>query len=131
MAAPQNTSWIIELRSRLSTPPARRLPPTDARRAAVLVSLYVDAGELWTVLTERTEKPPRHKDPGRPSGATAQIAFPGGSLERDEQPWAGTLRGAEEEIGIESRKIMHLGDLDEIETPSGLRITPCVGAVIR
>ncbi len=120
MTEPLLTSWIIELRGRLSAPSPRRLPPTDARQAAVLVPLYVDAGELWTVLTKRTEKLPHHK---------GQIAFPGGSLEAGEDPWAGALRETEEEIGIEPKKIVRLGDLDESETPSGFRIVPCVGAV--
>ena len=116
----QKNSWILELRSRLGTPPARRLPPTDARQAAVLVPLYVDAGELWTVLTQRTDKLPHHK---------GQIAFPGGSLEEGEDPWAAAVRETEEEIGIVRKKILRLGDLDEAETPSGFRIVPCVGVV--
>ena len=114
------SSWIVELRSRLQSPPGNRLPPTDARQAAVLVPLYVDAGELWTVLTQRTDTLPHHK---------GQIAFPGGSLESGEEPWDAAVRETEEEIGIERKKILRLGDLDEAETPTGFRIVPCVGAV--
>ena len=114
------SSWIVELRSRLQNPPAHRLPPTDARQAAVLVPLYVDAGELWTVLTQRTDTLPHHK---------GQIAFPGGSLESGEEPWDAAVRETEEEIGIERKKVLRLGDLDEAETPTGFRIVPCVGAV--
>ena len=113
-------SWILEIRARLSNPAPRRLPPTDTRQAAVLVPLYVDAGELWTILTQRTRKLPHHK---------GQIAFPGGSLEPGEDPWAGALRETCEEIGIESKRVLRLGELDEVETPSGFRIVPCVGAV--
>ena len=109
MSEPQIHSWIVELRNRLSTPPAGRLPPTDDRQAAVLVPLYVDAGELWTVLTQRTDKLPHHK---------GQIAFPGGSLEAGEDPWEAAVRETEEEIGIERKKILRLGDLDEAQTPS-------------
>ncbi len=138
MSEPPNSSWIVELRNRLSTPPARRLPPTDDRQAAVLVPLYVDAGELWTVLTQRTDKLPHQEGSERPFGATAQIAFPGGSLEPGEDPWDGAVRETEEEIGLERKKILRLGDLDEAAvprspsfggTPSGFRIVPCVGAV--
>ncbi len=129
MTDPQKHSWIVELRQRLSTPPGRRLPPTEDRQAAVLVPLYVDAGELWTVLTQRTDKLPHHK---------GQIAFPGGSLEAGEEPWDAAVRETEEEIGLERKKILSLGDLDEAAlsrsppsggTPSGFRIVPCVGAV--
>ena len=113
-------SWIMEIRGRLSSPPARRLPPTDDRQAAVLVPLYVDAGELWTLLTLRSDKLPHHK---------GQIAFPGGSLESGEDAWTAAARETEEEIGIERGKILQLGELDEAQTPTGFRITPCVGAV--
>lgn len=120
MTEPQWNSWIIELRSRLGTPAAKRLPPTDARQAAVLVPLYVDAGELWTLLTQRTDKLPHHK---------GQIAFPGGSLDPGEKPWDAAVRETEEEVGIDRRRILRIGELDEAETPSGFRIVPCVGAV--
>lgn len=113
-------SWIIELRQRLGSPAGRRLPPSEARQAAVLVPLYVEAGELWTVLSKRTEALPHHK---------GQIAFPGGSLETDEDAWTAALRETEEEIGLEPGRILRLGQLDEAETPSGFRIIPCVGAV--
>lgn len=114
------TSWISEVRLRLGNPGARRLPPSDARPAAVLVPLYVDAGELWTVLTKRSEELPHHK---------GQIAFPGGGLEPGEDVWAGALREAQEEIGLDPKRVVPLGQLDEAATPSGYRIVPCVGAV--
>lgn len=113
-------SWIFELRNRLAAPPPRRLTPGDARRAAVLVPLFVDAGELWTILTKRAETLPHHK---------SQIAFPGGGLEIGEDHWAGALREAEEEIGLAVSKIVKIGELDEAATPSGFQIVPCVGAV--
>ncbi len=116
--APQ--SWILALRERLASPPPRRLPPRDARQAAVLVPLYVDAGQLWTVLTRRTDELPHHR---------GQIAFPGGGREIGEEPWETALRETEEEIGLDPAKVLKLGQLDEAETPSGFRIIPCVGAV--
>ena len=113
-------SWIVDVRQRLSSPPPLRQTPKEARQAAVLVPLYVDAGELWTVLTKRSENLPHHR---------SQIAFPGGGLEIGEDPWAAALRESEEELGIDTSKILHLGELDEAETPSGFHIVPCVGAV--
>ena len=113
-------SWITELRRRLTSPPARRLPHDDSRQAAVLVPLYVDARELWTILTKRSDDLPTHK---------GQIAFPGGSLEPGEDLWDGALREAHEEVGIDPQKVLRLGELDETETGSGFRIVPCVGAV--
>ncbi len=113
-------SWIVELRARLEQPAPNRLPPTDARRAAVLIPLYVDAGELWTLLTRRSVELPTHK---------GQIAFAGGSLEEGETPWEAALREANEEIGLDPAKVLRLGELDEAVTPSGFQITPCVGTV--
>lgn len=114
-------SWIQEVRLRLDTPPPRRLEkPTAARPAAVLVPLYVDAGELWVVLTRRAETLPHHR---------GQIAFPGGTLEATEDAWAGALRESHEEIGLEPKRVLPLGQLDEAQTPSGFTIVPCVGAI--
>jgi 8-oxo-dGTP pyrophosphatase MutT (NUDIX family) len=113
-------SWILDLRERLAAPPPRRLPPSDLRQAAVLVPLYVQAGELWTLLTKRTDTLPSHR---------GQIAFPGGGREIGEEPWAAALRESHEEIGLDPRRILPLGQLDEGESPAGFRIIPCVGVV--
>lgn len=114
------SSWILQVRQRLESPPPSRLGPKEARQAAVLVPLYVEAGQLWTVLTRRTEELPHHR---------GQIAFPGGGREIGEDPWQTALRESQEEIGLDPQKVLKLGELDEAETPSGYRIIPCVGAV--
>lgn len=113
-------SWITQVRASLHAVQPRRLAPTDARQAAVLVPLYVNAGGLWTLLTKRAEHLPHHK---------GQIAFPGGSLEPGEDNWQAALRETHEEVGIDPKTVLELGQLDESETPSGFRIVPCVGAV--
>lgn len=118
-------SWIVELRGRLEEPPARRLPALgqpaqEVRRAAVLVPLYVDAGQLWVLLTRRSDEVPHHR---------GQVAFPGGALELGESHWEAALRETREEIGVEPKTILPLGVLDEASTPSGFHIVPCVGAV--
>jgi len=112
-------SWILTLRELLASPP-RRLPPSELRPASVLVPLYVDAGELWTVLTKRTDTLPSHR---------SQIAFPGGGRELKEDPWAAAVREAQEEIGLDPRVVLKLGELDEVESPMGFRVIPCVGAI--
>ena len=118
--ATERKSWILDVRDRLASPPPRRLPASDLRQAAVLVPLYVDAGELWTVLTKRTDTLPSHR---------SQIAFPGGGRELKEDPWAAATREAHEEIGLNPATVLHLGELDEGETPAGFRVIPCVGAI--
>lgn len=120
--APPRHSWIEEVRYRLESPPPKRLPHPEAavRRAAVLVPLYVDAGELWTWLTRRSEDLPHHR---------SQIAFPGGTLDPGEDHWQAAVREAHEEIALEPKTALRLGDLDELETGTGFRIIPCVAAV--
>jgi 8-oxo-dGTP pyrophosphatase MutT (NUDIX family) len=113
-------SWILALRERLASPPPRRLAASDVRQASVLVPLYVDAGELWTVLTVRTDNLPSHR---------SQIAFPGGGKELKEDAWAAALRETQEEIGFDPKRVLRLGELDEVESPAGFRVIPCVGAV--
>lgn len=116
----ERRSWIAEIRDRLVSPPPRRLPASDLRQASVLVPLYVDAGELWTVLTKRTEDLPSHR---------GQIAFPGGGRELKEDPWAAALRESQEEIGLDPKRVLPLGMLNEQETAAGFRVIPCVGAI--
>lgn len=120
MSAP-SSPWIEELRGRLSSPSPRRLPVQEGRQAAVLVPLYVDSGELWTLLTKRAEELPHHR---------SQFAFPGGGRELGEDPWAAALRETQEEIGLDPKSVLRLGELDEVRTDSsGFSIVPCVGAV--
>jgi 8-oxo-dGTP pyrophosphatase MutT (NUDIX family) len=114
------SSWIVQVRRQLASPPPARMTPKEARQAAVMVPLFVDAGQLWTVLTRRTEELPHHR---------GQIAFPGGGREIGEEPWTTALRESQEEIGLDPTRVLKLGELDEAETPSGFRIIPCVGAV--
>lgn len=116
----QRRSWIMEVRDRLATPAPRRLAANDLRPASVLVPLYVDAGELWTVLTRRADTLPTHR---------SQIAFPGGGRELKEDPWDAALRETREEIGLDPKSVLRLGELDEGETPAGFRVIPCVGAI--
>jgi 8-oxo-dGTP pyrophosphatase MutT (NUDIX family) len=112
--------WIKDVSARLETPPPTRLAPSDSRQAAVLVPLFVEAGQLWTVLTKRSEHLPHHR---------SQIAFPGGARETGEDSWTTALRESEEEVGIPPKKVFRLGLLDEAWTPSGFHIVPCVGAI--
>jgi 8-oxo-dGTP pyrophosphatase MutT (NUDIX family) len=113
-------SWIMEIRERLASPPPRRLAARDLRSASVLVPLYVDAGELWTILTKRSDNLSSHR---------SQIAFAGGGREIKEDHWEAALREAQEEIGLDPKLVLRLGELDEGETPTGFRVIPCVGAV--
>src|SRR5439155_996429 len=74
----------------------------------------------WTVLTKRADDLPSHR---------SQIAFPGGGRELKEDPWGAALREAQEEVGLDPKVVLKLGELDEQESPAGFRVIPCVGAI--
>lgn len=121
-------SWIHEVRRRLAAPAPRPAgrdggnghTATDLeRRAAALVPLYVEAGELWTLLTTRAA----------PAGRVAPMAFPGALLAAAEDVWPAALRGGSEEAGIASEGVLDLGRLAPATTPAGVVVVPCVGAV--
>lgn len=126
-------SWILEVRRRLAaTVPAAAgdggnghpagaatVGEEEAPRAAALVALYVEAGELWTLLTRRAA----------PAGRVAPMAFPGAVVAAGEEVWPAAVRGGLEEAGIAPEVVLELGRLASATTPAGVAIVPCVGAV--
>ncbi len=91
-------------------------------KAAVLVALYLDGGELRAVLTRRREDLRRH--PG-------EIAFPGGRQdEMDADLLATALREAHEEIGLPPGAVQVLGALQPTPTiATGYSVYPFVGLI--
>jgi 8-oxo-dGTP pyrophosphatase MutT (NUDIX family) len=90
--------------------------------AAVLVPLYVQAGELHAVLTRRRDDLRRH--PG-------EISFPGGRYDEGESGLVATaLREAEEEIGLPQAAVDILGALQPTPTiATGYAVYPFVGMI--
>lgn len=113
-------SWILEMRQRLADPPPKQMVIGDQRAASVLVPLFVNAGQLWVLLTKRSDRLPQH---------SGQVAFPGGGCEVGETAWEAALRETREEIGLGEKGVARLGELDDVDTFSGFRIRPCVGAI--
>ena len=102
---------------------AARTPVTraewEARPAAVLVPLYIDAGEWHVLFTLRTEHVETHK---------GQVSFPGGRVDPEDHDRVDTaLREAEEEIGLRREHVTVLGQLDPLLTVTQYHITPVVG----
>lgn len=90
--------------------------------AAVLVPLFVKNGQYHLLFIQRTDKVRDHK---------GQISFPGGAYEKiDGNLQKTALREAQEEIGLESRRVKILGQLDDMAT-AGTRfiISPFVGTI--
>jgi 8-oxo-dGTP pyrophosphatase MutT (NUDIX family) len=90
--------------------------------AAVLVPLYLDAGELHAVFTKR------HDDLRRHAG---EISFPGGRQDfPDEDLRVTALRESEEEIGLARDDVELVGALPPVGTfVTGYRIHPFVGVI--
>jgi 8-oxo-dGTP pyrophosphatase MutT (NUDIX family) len=90
--------------------------------AAVLVALYLDAGRLHAVLTERRHDLRRH---------AGEISFPGGRRdETDPDLTATALREAHEEIGLDPAEVDLIGALQPTPTiATGYAIYPFVGLI--
>jgi 8-oxo-dGTP pyrophosphatase MutT (NUDIX family) len=89
-------------------------------RAAVLVPLYLEGGQLHAVFTKRRDDLRRH--PG-------EISFPGGRQDEGDADLAATaLREAHEEIGLASEAVDLLGALEPTPTiATGYAVYPFVG----
>jgi len=105
----------------LAVLPAERLRPGGLSPAAVLVPVLEKEGAAHVLLTRRRRDLRRH--PG-------QVSFPGGRLDPGEEPLAGALREAHEEIGLDPSAADVLGRLDEtLVLTSPFRLTPFVARV--
>jgi 8-oxo-dGTP pyrophosphatase MutT (NUDIX family) len=80
-----------------------------------------DAPDPQVLLTRRTAHLSDH---------AGQIAFPGGRIEAwDASAESAALREAEEEVGLDPRRVEIVGQLDTYLTRTGYRVTPVVGVL--
>lgn len=115
-------SILDELRGLLLTPEeAAALDVHGRTDAAVLVPLYLAAGELHAVFTRRREDLRRH---------AGEISFPGGRQDDDEDLRLTALRETEEEIGLPRDAVELIGALQPTPTVvTGYAIYPFVGLI--
>ena len=101
---------------------ASQLTVPGRTKAAVLVPVYLQDGELHSVFTRRREDLRRH--PG-------EISFPGGRLDEGESSLVATaLREAEEEIGLPSQAVDVVGALQPTPTiATSYAVYPFVGLI--
>jgi 8-oxo-dGTP pyrophosphatase MutT (NUDIX family) len=93
--------------------------PATARQAAALILIYPGEHGASFLLTERRHDLPHH--PG-------QISLPGGALDPGEEPGAGALREAHEEIGVRVRDVRLIGGLSSLwVVVSNFVVRPFIG----
>jgi 8-oxo-dGTP pyrophosphatase MutT (NUDIX family) len=115
------------LRSQLKMAPEHRLGDKTYQevgdaclRAGVLILLYPRETGLHLVLTRRTSSVVHHQ---------AQISFPGGQMDENENAAETALREAEEEINVRPAEVRVLGELTPLYIPpSNYCIYPVVAA---
>jgi 8-oxo-dGTP pyrophosphatase MutT (NUDIX family) len=96
-----------------------RTEPLERRPAAVLVGVVERPVGPALLLTQRPHHLRDH---------AGQICFPGGRVEpEDASIAAAALREAEEEIGLDPRRVELIGELQPYDTVTGFRIHPVVG----
>jgi 8-oxo-dGTP pyrophosphatase MutT (NUDIX family) len=100
--------------------PARLVLPTrDPRPAAVLCVIWDEGGQATVLLTRRSRRLRSH---------TGEIAFPGGRLDKGEQPMDAALREAKEEVGLDPSTVEVVGRLHPLATMRrSVSIEPFVG----
>lgn len=100
---------------------ANTIDNPDLLRAAVLVPIVQSGNELELLLTVRSDAVEHHK---------GQIAFPGGSVEPDDDSLEETaLRESLEEIDLPPKSVEILGRIDDMWSPAGFSIAPVVGYI--
>ena len=91
------------------------------KQASVLIPLLESEGELFVLLTQRSEKLRSH---------AGQVSFPGGKQDtQDENSLETALRETFEEIGLNKKNIEIIGTLDQILSLHNYMVTPFVGLI--
>ena len=94
---------------------------TRLKCAAVLIPLLRQDDEWHVLFTRRTDKVESHK---------GQVSFPGGACDEGETtPEETALREANEEVGIDPKKVRVLGKIMNMITITSFRVTPVVGII--
>lgn len=113
---------LLQLVERLARFPAQAMARGELRSAAVLVPLFLRNGEPWVLFTRRADQLKNHG---------GEISFPGGGAEgQDVDFWQTALRETEEEMGILTKDVSRLGQLDDFYSVYGFRVKVCVGSYL-
>jgi 8-oxo-dGTP pyrophosphatase MutT (NUDIX family) len=109
------------IKERLGTYVGQKMQCAQTIMAGVVMPIFEKDGEVFLVLTKRSEKVRFHK---------SEISFPGGMYEESDRDIMDTaLRECCEEIGVSPGDVEIIGRIDDVYTVTGFVITPYVGVV--
>lgn len=116
---------IEKIRDRLKNMEIEEIHDSRFRESAVLIPIVEQTDsegneKLYFVLTVRSKKLKKH---------SGEISFPGGKLEKNEQPIETALRETKEEIGVDPSAIEIIGKFEPVITMTGFIINPVVGVL--
>jgi 8-oxo-dGTP pyrophosphatase MutT (NUDIX family) len=115
--------WMKEkLRRALASCQKLKIDDPGLTQAAVLLPIFCKDGEYHIVFTKRSDRVLHHK---------GQISFPGGARSQEDATLAETaLRESWEELGLKTRDVEIVGELDDTPTTtSGFNISPFVAFI--
>ncbi len=116
--------FVIEkIKERLNNMEIAEIHDSRFRESAVLIPIverpdFNGEKRLYFLLTVRSKKLKKH---------SGEISFPGGKIEKNEQPIEAALRETKEEIGVDSSSIEIIGKFEPVITMTGFIINPIVG----
>jgi 8-oxo-dGTP pyrophosphatase MutT (NUDIX family) len=109
------------IKERLKSYNAKRVECASTITAGVIMPLFEKDGEVFFLLTKRSDAVRFHK---------GEISFPGGMYEETDGNTMNTaLRECSEEIGVKRDDVEIIGRLDDVYTLTGFVITPYVGII--
>jgi len=111
---------LSTIRTQLAAYQPRQLKQTKVE-AGVMVLVTDCEHNPEIILTQRSKRLSSH---------SGEVAFPGGKRDAEDDSILTTaLRETEEEIGLHASHIELLGELGQLHSVHGLRVTPCVGVI--
>jgi 8-oxo-dGTP pyrophosphatase MutT (NUDIX family) len=120
MPGPTFEEAVARIQTALSARAPRALAVPGFRRAAVLAAVLSRPEGPTLLFTRRAATLPHHR---------GEISLPGGGLAPGEDPVAGALREAREEVGLDPAGAEVLGTQDDVPSIAGFVVTPVVAAV--
>ncbi|MDD5245715.1 MAG: CoA pyrophosphatase [Syntrophorhabdaceae bacterium] len=112
---------LSRIKERIGAHSARKVECAETIMAGVVIPLFEKDGDVFFVLTKRTDTVKIHK---------GEVSFPGGMYEPGDGNTKRTaMRECCEEIGVKNTDLEIIGQMDDVYTMTGFVITPYVGII--